>query len=96
MLVKKTVCLAGAVLATAQLAFADVDWTASPVVINEGTKAEPVVVEGETAYAIGNLDITATGALKLTDTALITMTGSGAQKINGYLELDGKEAYAAA
>lgn len=30
MRIKKTVCLAGAVLAIAQLAFADVDWTATP------------------------------------------------------------------
>lgn len=44
MMVKKTICLAGTVLAISQVSFADVDWTASPVVINEGTAETPEVI----------------------------------------------------
>ena len=87
MIMKRFWGLTGAAFAIVQTSFAEVDWTTSPVVINEGAKDNPIVVDGATTNAIASLEITSTGALKLTDAAAIKMSDAP-QKVNGYLELN--------
>lgn len=58
--------LTGAIFAVVQVSFAEVDWTTSPVVINEGTEEDPVVVSE---------------ALEVTQKIYIGRSGKGAVKV---------------
>lgn len=66
MIMKRFWGLTGAAFAIVQTSFAEVDWTTSPVVINEGAKEDPVVVSD---------------ALEVTQKIYIGKAGKGAVKV---------------
>lgn len=66
MIMKRFWGLTGAAFAIVQTSFAEVDWTTSPVVINEGAKEDPVVVSE---------------ALEVTQKIYIGKSGKGAVKV---------------